>query len=596
MAGAFSGHLLDSYNTSMHRPAFGQPQSRVITSGAMSFDASMHGSFGSTNSFASHSLSMDMSDDTAIKIATLQAKLNKKLGPEYISQRPGPGGGPKLTYAEGWKIINIANEVFGFNGWSSQIVNMTTDYMDYNEESKRCNVGVSCIVRVTLSYGVFHEDVGYGTAENAKGKAQAIDKSKKEAVTDAVKRALRNFGSLLGNCLYDKSYAQEITKIKVPPAKFDKSELYRRPEFDDTKPNMAGSISVAAPASVQTIPQTPAIAPDVKTDRVVVKSEPPQGAEAPITYIPRHLRQEMASGTSGSTHSTPIRNDQTSGNGHGTTNSLNTPIHTPIQRSGNANRGKYRQIAQPPLVQPEQRRGSFTEPAAEPPTVNEVELPVADETSYSIDSEDDEFYANVDLGDGDLGRPIDFEEGEEAATSGNPRESSKGPQRNSVHGREISSSGRGDSRGETTAPGSPRFSHSNALHFQAAPPTANAVRHGLDDPVGAPAAPPKTRESSSSASSFSSEARRGTPSMGGFHFPPGMPPNWTTGSTSSNISGLKRKADTTQASSSSSRPLPLQGLGLAQQQQSVAENPSGTRRPLAHLDVSAGGDTKRQKR
>jgi DNA repair and recombination protein RAD52 len=60
---------------------------RVITSGAMPFDASMHGSFGSTNSLASHSLSMDMSDDSAIKIATLQTKLNKKLGPEYISQR-----------------------------------------------------------------------------------------------------------------------------------------------------------------------------------------------------------------------------------------------------------------------------------------------------------------------------------------------------------------------------------------------------------------------------------------------------------------------------------------------------------------------------
>ncbi|KAG1823513.1 Rad52/22 family double-strand break repair protein-domain-containing protein [Suillus subaureus] len=622
MAGAFSGHLLDSYNTTMQRPApgFGQPQSRVITSGTMSFDASMHGSLGSANSFSDHSLPTDMSDDTAIKIATLQAKLNKKLGPEYISQRPGPGGGPKLTYAEGWKIINIANEVFGFNGWSSQIVNMTTDYMDYNEESKRCNVGVSCIVRVTLSYGVFHEDVGYGAAENAKGKAQAIDKSKKEAVTDALKRALRNFGSLLGNCLYDKSYTQEITKIKVPPAKFVKSELYRRPEFDDTKPNIAGNISVAAPTSVQAAPQTSAIAPDAKTNNVVVKSEPPQGAEAPITYIPRHLRQEMASAASGSTSATPSRNDRASGNGHGTANGLNTPIHTPVQRTGNANRGQYRQTAPSLLVQPEQRRVSFTEPAAEPPPVDEVELPVADETSYSIDSEDDEFYANVDLGDGDLGRPINFEEGMggesvsdvtfdqgEAATSGNPREPSKAPQGNSVHGREISSSG----RGEVTAPGGPRFSHSNAPRFQPGPPAANTVRHGLDDAGGTSPVPPRTHESSSSsASASSSEARRGTPSIGGFHFPPGMnlaaqqskptgppqPPNWTTGSTSSssNISGLKRKADTIQASSSSSRP--LQGLGLAQQQQSVAGNPNGTRRPLANLDDSAGSDMKRQKR
>lgn len=66
---------------------------------------------------------------TAQSIAALQAKLNQKLGPEYISQRPGPGGGPKLTYAEGWKVINLANEVFGFNGWSSSITSLTVDYV-----------------------------------------------------------------------------------------------------------------------------------------------------------------------------------------------------------------------------------------------------------------------------------------------------------------------------------------------------------------------------------------------------------------------------------------------------------------------------------
>lgn len=30
------------------------------------------------------------------KVATLQARLQRKLGPEYVTQRPGPGGGPKL--------------------------------------------------------------------------------------------------------------------------------------------------------------------------------------------------------------------------------------------------------------------------------------------------------------------------------------------------------------------------------------------------------------------------------------------------------------------------------------------------------------------
>lgn len=138
----------------------------------MSFNPQMHGNQPFNNS---QSLPQDISDATTIKINALQAKLNQKLGPEYISQRPGPGGG-KLTYAEGWKIINLANEVFGFNGWSSNVVNLTTDYIDFSEESKKFNVGVTAIVRVTLRDGVFHEDIGYGILENSKSKGAALDK------------------------------------------------------------------------------------------------------------------------------------------------------------------------------------------------------------------------------------------------------------------------------------------------------------------------------------------------------------------------------------------------------------------------------------
>jgi len=91
----------------------------LTTSGLISFDRSMHGTAPSAYSKSldfsesSFSFSTPISDETTLKIAAIQAKLNQKLGPEYISQRPGPGGGPKLTYAEGWKIINLANEVFG---------------------------------------------------------------------------------------------------------------------------------------------------------------------------------------------------------------------------------------------------------------------------------------------------------------------------------------------------------------------------------------------------------------------------------------------------------------------------------------------------
>lgn len=45
----------------------------------------------------------------------LQDSLDKVLGPDYVQNRPG-GGGTKLTYLEGWRAINLANEVFGYNG------------------------------------------------------------------------------------------------------------------------------------------------------------------------------------------------------------------------------------------------------------------------------------------------------------------------------------------------------------------------------------------------------------------------------------------------------------------------------------------------
>ena len=39
--------------------------------------------------------------------------------------------------------------------------------------------------------GVFHEDIGYGVAEGMKSKALSLEKARKEAVTDGLKRALK---------------------------------------------------------------------------------------------------------------------------------------------------------------------------------------------------------------------------------------------------------------------------------------------------------------------------------------------------------------------------------------------------------------------
>ncbi|RKP11150.1 hypothetical protein THASP1DRAFT_27068 [Thamnocephalis sphaerospora] len=155
---------------------------------------------------------------------TLSRNLTRYLGPDCVASRAGQGG-TKLHYIEGWKVLNLANDVWGFDGWSSSIVEVTVDYID--NVNGRISVGVSAIVRVTIKNGAHHEDIGFGMAENMKSKGMALEKAKKEAITDALKRALRGFGNVLGNCIYDKHYLRKVTRIPTAPAKdLDPSTFY----------------------------------------------------------------------------------------------------------------------------------------------------------------------------------------------------------------------------------------------------------------------------------------------------------------------------------------------------------------------------------
>ncbi|KAE8373440.1 hypothetical protein BDV26DRAFT_285118 [Aspergillus bertholletiae] len=186
----------------------------------------------SANPFEEHPRRMN--EYTAREIATLQARLDKKLGPEYISSRPGAAG-QKVHYLAADKCINLANEVFGFNGWSSSIQQIQIDFVDESPNTGKISLGLSVVVRVTLKDGTYHEDIGYGHIENCKGKAAAFEKAKKEGTTDALKRTLRNFGNVLGNCIYDKDYVSKVTKVKTAPARWDVDDLHRHPDFAPVK-------------------------------------------------------------------------------------------------------------------------------------------------------------------------------------------------------------------------------------------------------------------------------------------------------------------------------------------------------------------------
>lgn len=55
-------------------------------------------------------------------------------------------------------------------------------------------------MKVQLRDGAFHEDIGYGVSEGMRSKALSIEKARKEAVTDGLKRALKRFDKICKRC------------------------------------------------------------------------------------------------------------------------------------------------------------------------------------------------------------------------------------------------------------------------------------------------------------------------------------------------------------------------------------------------------------
>ncbi|NXA78420.1 RAD52 protein, partial [Thryothorus ludovicianus] len=153
---------------------------------------------------------------TAGEHRAIQHALRQRLGPDYISSRQA-GGGQKVCYIEGHKVISLANEMFGFNGWAHSVTQQNVDFVDLN--NGRFYVGVCAFVKVQLKDGSYHEDVGYGVSEGLKSKALSLEKARKEAVTDGLKRALKCFGNALGNCILDKEYLRAVNQLprQVPP-------------------------------------------------------------------------------------------------------------------------------------------------------------------------------------------------------------------------------------------------------------------------------------------------------------------------------------------------------------------------------------------
>ena len=122
--------------------------------------------------------------------------LKQPIDKKNVETRDGNKDGTfQLAYVEGWHVLDEANRIFGFDGWSCETLETTCIRAEPRE--------VTYIARVRVTVGdVIREGTGAGTS-NQTNLSKNHENAIKEAETDARKRALMTFGNQFGLSLYD---------------------------------------------------------------------------------------------------------------------------------------------------------------------------------------------------------------------------------------------------------------------------------------------------------------------------------------------------------------------------------------------------------
>lgn len=201
------------------------------------------------------------------KELAIQERLNKPLTFNTVSSKPGKGGGSN-SYIETNVAISLANEIFGFNGWNTDIIKL--DCVKLEHMGNRWTSIYSCLMKITLADGTYRSDVGVGETSMTTIN-DAVDLSQKKAVSIAIKRCLRQFGNGLGNCLYNEESRNDIEKKK---------------RLNTMKAKGLVPKTTATPSKPQT-PAQPVIEKPVTESKPTVPSIPQEAAKRTFTPISR---------------------------------------------------------------------------------------------------------------------------------------------------------------------------------------------------------------------------------------------------------------------------------------------------------------------
>lgn len=138
-------------------------------------------------------------------------QLLKPLNDTRVAKRGQAGR--QLSYLEAWDVKAHLIRIFGFGGWSAEVLSADLAFEDKNEKLQ-WNVGYKVILQLTVGDyanggSVMYTEAAVGSATLPQ-RGEAHDMAIKTAESDALKRAAINLGTQFGLSLYNNGSLRDV--------------------------------------------------------------------------------------------------------------------------------------------------------------------------------------------------------------------------------------------------------------------------------------------------------------------------------------------------------------------------------------------------
>lgn len=138
------------------------------------------------------------------------------LNPNRVSTRKAAGR--DLSYLEAWDVKAHLIRIFGFGGWSAEVITMELAFEEQIETKtggKNWSVGYRVMLTLTIrGLGCIYTEAAVGFAK-LPDRGEAHDMAIKTAESDALKRAAINLGTQFGLSLYNDGSTADVIHMTL---------------------------------------------------------------------------------------------------------------------------------------------------------------------------------------------------------------------------------------------------------------------------------------------------------------------------------------------------------------------------------------------